>query len=200
MALALLAGALLPIPSTLMLWRAMTGQSVTRSWVPLTEIAPSMRAAVVVAEDQAFCRHWGVDPGALREVITDTDGINRGASTITMQTAKNAFLWHGRSYVRKAIEIPLAVVLDRTWGKRRTLEVYLNIVEFGDGVFGVEAAARRYFGTSARSLSADQAARLAASLPNPRLRNPAAGSTRAAANARLIRQRMDRLGDLASCV
>jgi monofunctional biosynthetic peptidoglycan transglycosylase len=161
-------------PSTLMLTRWVRSEPVDRTYVPLAEISPALRSAVIGSEDSRFCRHHGVDWGALREVIdeADEDGPSRGASTITMQTAKNLFLWPGRSAVRKAIEIPLALLIDLVWPKRRVLEVYLNIAEWGDGLFGAEAAAQRYFQKSAKRLSLQEAALLAAALPNPKKRDP----------------------------
>jgi monofunctional biosynthetic peptidoglycan transglycosylase len=159
--------------STLMLARWATLRPVERIAVPLDAIAPSLPAAVIASEDGRFCAHRGIDWGALQEVIDDADddGPSRGASTIAMQTAKNVFLWPGRSYVRKALELPIALYLDLVWGKRRMMEVYLNVAEWGDGVFGAEAAARRHFGKSAKNLTRGEAALLAAALPNPRVRN-----------------------------
>ncbi len=160
--------------STLMLARWAKGKPYERIYVPLNQISPNLRTAVIASEDALFCRHHGVDWGALREVIdtADEDGPSRGASTITMQTAKNLFLWSSRSVIRKGIEIPLALFIDFVWPKRRVLEVYLNIAEWGDGVFGAEAAAERYFRKSVDRLDLRQAALLAAALPNPHLRNP----------------------------
>lgn len=164
----------MPPVSTLMVARWVTFRSVDRVYVPLSRISPLLIAAVVTSEDGQFCRHRGVDWGALNEVISeaDEDGPSRGASTITMQTAKNLFLWPQRSTIRKALEIPLALVLDRVWGKKRVLEVYLNIAEWGDGLFGAEAAARRYFRKSAADLTQREASLLATALPNPILRDP----------------------------
>ena len=163
-----------PPVSTLMAARWATFRGVERTYVPLARISPRLIAAVVTSEDGLFCRHHGVDWGALNEVISEADeeGPSRGASTITMQTAKNLFLWPQRSAIRKGLEIPLALVLDRAWGKRRVLEVYLNIAEWGDGLFGAEAAARRYFQKSAADLSQREASLLATALPNPILRDP----------------------------
>ncbi len=163
-----------PPVSTLMLARWATFRSVDRAYVPLSRISPLLIAAVITSEDGQFCRHHGVDWGALNEVISDADedGPSRGASTITMQTAKNLFLWPQRSSIRKALEIPLALVIDRVWGKKRVLEVYLNIAEWGDGLFGAEAAARRYFRKSAADLTQREASLLATALPNPILRDP----------------------------
>jgi monofunctional biosynthetic peptidoglycan transglycosylase len=163
-----------PPVSTLMLARWVTFRGADRIYVPLARISPRLIAAVVTSEDAQFCRHGGVDWSALNEVITeaDEDGPSRGASTVTMQTAKNLFLWPGRSAIRKGLEIPLAMVIDRAWGKRRVLEVYLNIAEWGDGLFGAEAAARRYFHKTAADLSQREASLLATALPNPILRDP----------------------------
>jgi monofunctional biosynthetic peptidoglycan transglycosylase len=163
-----------PPVSTLMLARWVTFRGVEHIHVPLARISPRLIAAVVMSEDALFCRHHGVDWGALNEVITeaDEDGPPRGASTITMQTAKNLFLWPQRSTIRKGLEIPLALALDRAWGKRRVLEVYLNIAEWGDGLFGAEAAARRHFHKSAADLTQREASLLATALPNPILRDP----------------------------
>ena len=144
--------------------------AVERRWVPLAAIAPEMQRAVVAAEDANFCLHGGFDIDAIRDAIAE--GGNRGASTITQQTAKNVFLWQGRSWPRKAAEAVLTPVIEVVWSKRRILEVYLNVAEFGTGVFGADAAARHYYGVSARDLSADQAARLAVLLPNPKARDP----------------------------
>lgn len=159
-------------PSTLMLGRWLTLRDVDRRWVGLDAISPRLVDAVVMSEDGQFCSHHGVDWGSLREVIEDSeDGPSRGASTITMQVVKNLFLWPSRSYVRKGLEIPLALVLDAAWSKRRIIEVYLNIAEWGDGVFGAEAASQAAFGKSAAALSAREAALLATTLPNPSRRH-----------------------------
>ena len=158
--------------STLMLARWATGAPVDRRWVPLSAISPKLVAAVFLSEDGQFCHEQGVDVGGLREVVEERDGAPaRGASTLTMQVAKNLFLWPGRSYLRKALEIPLAVLLDALWGKRKVLETYLNVAEWGDGVYGVEAAAQRDFRVPASALSERQAALLATALPNPVLRS-----------------------------
>nr|WP_281281304.1 monofunctional biosynthetic peptidoglycan transglycosylase [Aliiroseovarius halocynthiae] len=140
-----------------------------RQWVDFDEIAPVMARSVVAAEDANFCRHWGFDMGAIRAAIED--GGNRGASTLTQQVVKNTFLWHGRSWFRKLLEAGLTPAVELIWTKRRIVEVYLNIAEFDEGVFGVEAAARHYFGVGPEDLSATQAARLAALLPNPKERS-----------------------------
>jgi monofunctional biosynthetic peptidoglycan transglycosylase len=174
-------------PSMLMLGRWITRQPVERIWVPLDDISRNLVAAVVTSEDARFCSHHGVDWIEMRNAIEDEDGEggpSRGASTITMQTVKNLFLWNSRSFIRKGLEIPMALGLDQLWSKRRILEVYLNIAEWGEGVFGAEAAARRDFGKSARELTPREAALLAAALPNPKLRDarhPSRGHQRRAA-------------------
>jgi monofunctional biosynthetic peptidoglycan transglycosylase len=142
---------------------------VERQWVPLEEIAPVMARSAVAAEDANFCLHWGFDMTAIRAALDE--GARRGASTISQQTVKNVYLWQGRSWLRKALEAGLTPVVEAVWTKRRILEVYLNVAEFDDGVFGVEAAARHYFGVSAADLTPVQAARLAAVLPAPKRRS-----------------------------
>ena len=156
--------------STLMLARWLTGKRVERVFVPLERISPTLPVAVIIAEDGRFCGHHGVDFTELREAIEDADDFTevRGGSTITQQTAKNLFLWGGRSYVRKALEFPLALWLDLVLPKRRVLEIYLNVAEWGpNGEFGAEAGARRAFGKAARDLTVPEAALMAAMLPNP---------------------------------
>lgn len=142
---------------------------VDREWVPIEEISPIMARSAVAAEDANFCLHWGFDVEAIRDALED--GGSRGASTITQQVVKNVFLWQGRSWVRKALETSMTPVVEIFWSKQRILEVYLNVAETGQGVFGVEAAAQRYYGVSAAKLSPVQAARLAAILPSPRNRS-----------------------------
>lgn len=149
-------------------WRLGT---LEKDWVSLEEIAPVMARSVVAAEDANFCNHWGFDMAAIRAAIED--GASRGGSTISQQVTKNVLLWQERSWLRKAMEAVLTPAVELVWSKRRIVEVYLNVAEFGEGVFGVQAAARHYFGVDARDLSALQAARLAAVLPDPKRRNPA---------------------------
>jgi monofunctional biosynthetic peptidoglycan transglycosylase len=192
----------LPPISTLMLARWLQGGTVERHYVPLERISGFLRAAVIVSEDARFCEHNGVDWSALRGVLDrlGADGPKRGASTIPMQTAKNLFLWPSRSYVRKAIEIPLALLIDLEWPKRRILEVYLNLAEWGKGVFGVEAAARHYFHKSADRLDANEAALLATALPNPGHRNATRPSRRHAGLAARVMARARTAGPLVECV
>jgi monofunctional biosynthetic peptidoglycan transglycosylase len=161
-------------PSTLMMWRRLTFAPVTQTWVPLSAISPALPRTVIASEDGRFCSHWGVDFGELRAAFREADDLSdmRGGSTIAQQTVKNLFLWQGRSYVRKALEFPLALWADLVLGKRRMMEIYLNIAEWGpNGQFGAEAGARHAFGKSARDLSAREAALMAAILPNPLVRS-----------------------------
>lgn len=197
--LALVYSAVTP-PSTLMLGRWLTLQPVARDAVALDAISPLLIQAVIASEDQRFCLHNGVDWGALRDVVDDEEGPSRGASTISMQTVKNVFLWPGRSFIRKGLEIPLAVMADALWGKRRTLEIYLNVAEWGEGTFGAEAAARRWFGKAARELNRGEAALLAAVLPNPIQRNAGKPSRGVRAAAARIQGRMNGVGGLMGCL
>ena len=196
-----LAYAVVAPPSTLMLARWATLRPVERVFVPLDAMGP-LPLAVLASEDARFCRHRGVDWDALREVVeaADETGPARGASTIPMQVAKNLFLWHGRSYIRKGLEIPLALYLDLVWSKRRMMEVYLNIAEWGPGVFGAEAAAQHHFRKPARSLTRQEAALLAVALPNPRLRNPGRPSPRLRALANRVAARMGPAAALSDCL
>ncbi|HKL65648.1 MAG TPA: monofunctional biosynthetic peptidoglycan transglycosylase [Roseovarius sp.] len=145
--------------------------AISHEPVPMARIAPVMARAAVAAEDANFCLHWGFDMSAIRDAIAEGGG--RGASTVSQQVVKNVWLWHGRNWARKALEAAITPLMEAAWPKRRVLEVYLNIAEFDEGVFGVEAAARHYFGVGADALSAVQAARLAAVLPDPKGRSAA---------------------------
>ena len=189
--------------STPMLWRWVTGKRVMRIVVPLNRIAPALRLAVIVAEDGSFCRNRGIDLGAIREAMQQSDelGEARGASTITQQTAKNLFLWEGRSFIRKALEFPLALWLNLVLPKRRVLEIYLNIAEWGpNGEFGAEAGARWAFGKSARDLTPPEAAELAAILPNPVRRSARIPSMLVRRLAALYEQRSLQFSGLDACV
>jgi monofunctional glycosyltransferase len=182
-----------PPVSTLMVGRWLTGAEVNRDWTDLKGISRQLPLAVIASEDGRFCLHDGVDWDALWSVIetADEDGPARGASTVAMQTAKNLFLWPSRSYVRKGLELPVALYLDFVWPKQRMIEVYLNIAEWGEGIFGAEAAARTYFRKGAAQLTRRDAALLATALPNPLLRNPARPSARHRALAARVLQRMN---------
>lgn len=172
--------------STPMLWRWLTGERVVRTYVPLDAMARALPFTVIGSEDGQFCHHRGVDWRGLREALDEADSLSeaRGGSTITQQVAKNLFLWQGRSMLRKALELPLAIWIDLVLPKRRIMEIYLNIAEWGPaGEFGAEAAARYAFNKSARSLTPRESALLAAILPNPlrrSARQPGAGVRRLA--------------------
>lgn len=169
--LSLLYAAVAPPVSTFMLLKALTGAGIDYRYVPLERISPELVRAVIASEDARFCLHHGVDWDQMQTVVGDAldDGRSpsRGASTIPMQTAKNLFLWPGRSVLRKGAEIPLALWIDLVMSKRRIMEIYLNIAEWGPGIYGAEAAAQAHFHKSAKLLSRREAALLAASLPNP---------------------------------
>ncbi|WP_442967108.1 monofunctional biosynthetic peptidoglycan transglycosylase [Rhizobium sp. GN54] len=188
--------------STLMLRDLVTLRGYDRQWVDFEDIAPVLVQSVMMSEDGQFCRHGGVDWGEMRAVVTDAlEGAQtRGASTIPMQTVKNLYLWNGRSFVRKAAELPLAVTADLVWSKRRLMEIYLNVAEWGPGIYGVEAAARHHFNVPASKLTRRQAALLAVSLPNPIERNagePGRGLRRLAT---VIERRASRSGEYIKCL
>jgi monofunctional biosynthetic peptidoglycan transglycosylase len=172
--------------STLMVWRWLKGAPVSRQWIDLRAMSPYLPRAVVAAEDAKFCIHHGIDWNALNDVIEDAEEgeVTRGGSTITQQVAKNLFLWSGRSFVRKALEFPLALWIDFVLPKQRILEIYLNIAELGpSGQFGASAGAEYAFGRPASRLSPHEAALLASILPNPvkrSARNPGPGVRRLA--------------------
>lgn len=154
-------------PTTHTIWtEARRLGHVEQQWVDVDRIAPVMLRSVVAAEDANFCTHWGFDMAAIRAAIAD--GAQRGGSTISQQVVKNVYLWQARSYLRKALEALMTPMVEAVWPKRRILEVYLNVAEFDEGVFGVGAAAQHYFGVAPDGLSARQAALLAAVLPNPK--------------------------------
>ncbi len=164
---------------------------VDQEWVPLEAVAPVMARSVVAAEDANFCQHWGFDVAAIRAALED--GSGRGGSTISQQVVKNVFLWQGRSWIRKALEAAITPAVEAIWSKRRIIEVYLNVAEFDEGVFGVEAAARHYFGVGPDALSDVQAARLAAVLPSPKNRSAANPSS-------FVRQRTAAIRDGAATI
>lgn len=188
--------------STLMMRDLVMLDPPARQWVELDAIAPALVHSIVMSEDGQFCSHHGIDWRELNAVIDSAlaGQVTRGASTIPMQTVKNLFLWHGRSFVRKAVEAPLAVYMDAVMPKRRILEIYLNIVEWGAGIYGAEAAAQAHFGRSARDLNARQAALLAAALPNPTVRDPARPSRAMTRVAAVVEQRARRARDYVACL
>lgn len=190
-----------PPASMLMLVQGATGTDVEQHWVPLDEISPSLIRAVIVSEDWGFCEHYGIDIKAIEQAIERSGGgIPRGASTISMQLTKNLFLWNAKSYVRKAIEVPLTLMIELFWPKWRILEVYLNVAEWGPGIFGAEAAAAYHFGKSAVSLNDRDAAQLAAALPNPMTRDAGDPGPQTARKANVVQSRMRNAGNAAQCV
>ncbi len=145
------------------------GVIMEHDWVPLEEISPKLQLAVVCSEDQNYLKHFGVDWGAIQKAMKENEKGKRvrGASTITQQTAKNVFLWQGRSYLRKGLELWFTLLIEVFWSKERIMEVYLNSIEMGNGIYGAEAAAQHWFHKSAKKLTKDEAAAIAAILPNP---------------------------------
>lgn len=188
--------------STLMLRDIVLLRGYDRQWVSLDDISPVLVQSVMMSEDGQYCFHGGVDWGEMQELVAETlDGeATRGGSTIPMQTAKNLFLWNGRSFVRKALELPLAVASDLVWTKRRLMEIYLNIAEWGPGIYGIEAAARYHFKVPASKLSRRQAALLAVSLPNPIDRNAAKPRRGLRTLASVIERRAQGSGDYIRCL
>ena len=159
-----------PPPVTwLMVLRTFEGRGFERKWVPMQDISPNLVRAVIAAEDARFCEHMGFDVGAIQKAMAANEAGRklRGGSTISQQTAKNVFLWPGRDWVRKGLETWFTALIEVGWGKRRIMEVYLNSIEWGPGVYGAEAAARKNFKVPAKALSVAQSARLAAILPSP---------------------------------
>jgi monofunctional biosynthetic peptidoglycan transglycosylase len=159
-----------PPVTILMLERVFQGQGIDHHWRPLAQMSPALPRAAIAAEDARFCEHHGFDFGAIEKALKHDDRHPdrlRGGSTISQQTAKNVFLWPARSWVRKGFETYFTVLIEAIWGKRRIMEVYLNTVEMGPGVYGVEAAAERYFHTNAKDVTPFEAARLVAILPSP---------------------------------
>lgn len=194
-----------PPPGTLlMIERGLSGEKVSKNWAPIEEISPHLTLAVIAAEDTRFCTHAGFDFDAIHEALRqkENDGRLRGASTISQQTAKNAFLWPARSWVRKGAEAWMTFWMEKFWPKQRIIEVYLNVAEWGDGIFGAEAAAQRRFGKSASELTEREAVLLAAVLPNPHKWRVDPPGPYVARRAELLRQRMRQVSrdGLAACV
>ncbi|MDP3978542.1 MAG: monofunctional biosynthetic peptidoglycan transglycosylase [Pseudomonas sp.] len=167
-----------------------------RSWRPWSELPDDLKIAVIAGEDQKFAEHWGFDVAAIRAALAHNQqgGSLRGASTLSQQVAKNLFLWSGRSWLRKGIELWFTGLIELLWPKQRILEVYLNSAEWGNGVFGAEAAARHHFNTGAPYLSTRQASQLAAVLPNPRSWSASRPNAHVSRRAAWIRQQMRQLG------
>jgi monofunctional biosynthetic peptidoglycan transglycosylase len=191
--LPILAYRFVPPPVTpLMVIRRIEGAPIRQRFVPLDRISPALIRAVVASEDEKFCFHHGFDWDALGAAWKDWRAGRepKGASTITMQTAKNLFLWPGRSIVRKGVEAYLTVLIELFWSKQRIIETYLNIIEWGDGIYGAEMAARAHFGKPAAALTAREAALFAAVLPNPRRWSPEDATPYIEERAAVIRERM----------
>jgi monofunctional biosynthetic peptidoglycan transglycosylase len=188
--------------STLMIADLLTFQGYDRQWVDFEDISPRLVQSVMMSEDGQFCAHGGVDWSQMQTVVSGAlEGeTTRGASTIPMQTAKNLFLWNGRSFLRKALELPLAMTADFIWSKQRMMEIYLNVAEWGPGIYGIEAAAQHHFKVPASKLSQRQSALLAVALPNPIERvagKPGRGLQRLAG---VIERRARGSGDYVKCV
>ncbi len=188
--------------STLMLRDLVLLRGYDRQWVNFEDISPALVQSVMMSEDGQFCAHGGVDWEALDSVIDDAlEGERtRGASTIAMQTVKNLYLWPSRSYIRKLLEVPLAMSVDAVWSKRRTMEIYLNIAQWGPDIYGIGAASERYFGVSAAKLSRRQAAYLAVALPNPIERNPSKPSRGMSRLAGIVEKRAAQSGAYIKCL
>jgi monofunctional biosynthetic peptidoglycan transglycosylase len=188
--------------STLMLADLALARGYDRQWVSIDDVAPVLANSVIMSEDGQFCSHGGIDWGEMRGVVNDAlaGEQTRGASTITMQTAKNLYLWSSRSLVRKGLELPLAVYIDAVLSKRRIMEIYLNIAEWGPGVYGIEAGAQHHFGVPASRLTPRQAALLAVTLPNPITRDPARPSAGMKRLANIVQRRAARSGDYVQCL
>jgi monofunctional glycosyltransferase len=195
--------AVIPLPITpLMVIRAIDGVPITKSWVAIDEMAVALQRSVIVAEDATFCVHHGFETEALRKAWDSYQrgGRLRGGSTITMQTAKNVYLWPDRTFVRKGLEAWLTVYLETLWTKRRTLEVYLNVAEWGPGIYGAQAAARHHFNKNAADLSDHEAALLAAVLPSPRRWSASKPGPYVRTRAETIQYRAARIGDGDDCL
>ena len=191
-----------PVPfSNLMIFRLFKGNGLSKDWVSFSEMSKQLPRAVLASEDQRFCSHHGVDWIEFQDAMDNGDeGPSRGASTISMQVAKNMFLWDGRSVIRKGLEMPLAYYMDGILTKRRMMEIYLNIVEWGPGIYGAEAAAQHHFGKPAAKLSAREAALLAAVLPNPIKRDAGHPSAKVRVIAAHIQDAMDGMDGYLACL
>ena len=193
-----------PPVSNVMILRLFSGNGINKDWVSLDQMSPNLPRAVIASEDARFCEHRGVDwvefQGVIDEVLDDDEDPVRGASTIPMQTAKNLFLWDGRQFLRKGLELPLALWMDLIWSKRRMIEIYLNIVEWAPGVYGAEAAAQHHFKKPAAKLTRREAALLAAVLPNPIKRSAGKPSKRVNRIASRIQARMSGIGPYLTCL
>lgn len=207
LAVALLVLTVLPVlamrwidpPSSMVIqqWQRESGRTAQHIWMPLEKITPNLQMAVIASEDQKFPLHSGFDFAALQKALNESRKRTRGASTISQQTAKNLFLWNGRSYIRKGLEAWFTLLMELLWPKERILEVYLNIAEFGEGVYGAEAAAKNYFHTSAQRLSRWQSGLLAAVLPSPKRMSAQRPSSYVQGRAATINRQIKQLGGAA---
>lgn len=188
-----------PPITLLMISRALNGADINKKWVPLDEISPNLVRASIASEDNHYLGHRGFDLGAIYDAIDERNSgkRQRGASTISQQTAKNVFLWSGKSWIRKGLEVYFTFLIEHIWGKERIMEVYLNVIEMGNGVYGAEAAAQHYFGRSSSKLTQRQAALIVAAYPNPRQRDPAHPTAYLNKRASQIQRLMPLMGTIA---
>lgn len=188
--------------STLMVYDWIRFKNVDRQWTKINDMPKTIWEAAIMSEDNLFCSHHGVDVEELKTIITKViEGEKtRGASTISMQNAKNLFLWANRSYIRKALEMPIAIIIDAVWTKKRMMEIYLNIVEWGEGIYGINAAAKHHFKKPIAKLTKREISLLIVSLPNPYLRNPAKPSRGMLRLARGVEKRLRYAHDYSFCI
>jgi monofunctional biosynthetic peptidoglycan transglycosylase len=183
-----------PIITPFQVYNFIIGNGLNKEWVSIENISPNILSAVIAAEDANFFEHRGIDWNAVEDAkkynSKNKKGKIRGASTISMQTAKNTFLWHGRNFIRKGLELYFTILIEAVWGKKRILEVYLNIIELGEGLYGVEAASQEYFKKSSKNLTSREAALIAAVLPNPIRWSPAKPTAYINSRASTIQARM----------
>ena len=187
-----------PPITLLMISRAFDGTKINKTWVPLDQISPNLVRASIASEDNNYLGHRGFDLGAIYDALDERQQgkRQRGASTISQQTAKNVFLWSGKSWIRKGCEVYFTLLIERLWSKERIMEVYLNVIEMGNGVYGAEAAAQHYFGRSAAKLTQRQAALIVAAYPNPRQRDPARPTSYLNKRAAQIQRLMPLMGTI----
>lgn len=188
-----------PPITLLMISRAIDGAKINKTWVPLDKISPNLVRASIASEDNNYLGHRGFDLGAIYDALDERQQgkRQRGASTISQQTAKNVFLWSGKSWIRKGFEVYFTFLIEHIWGKERIMEVYLNVIEMGNGVYGAEAATQHYFGRSASKLTQRQASLIVAAYPNPRERDPAHPTAYLNKRAAKIQRLMPLMGTIA---
>lgn len=192
-----------PVPATpLMVWRVLQGEGWHRTWVPLKKLPKVIPQAVIASEDNAFCQHNGVDWGAVKDVYEEWqagEGL-RGASTISMQVARNVFLWPGQDPIRKGLEVAVTYGIESLWSKARIMEIYLNVAEWGPGIYGIEAAAQHHFGKSARKLTREEVFRLVSILPSPRHWRPTSQRRWMYRNINRLQRRVEQLQGEMGCI